>query len=205
MKSYILIDRSGSMQTRWAETIGAVNAYVEVLAAEKKTARKSDVTVAVFDSQEPFKVIRENVLASAWTPIATTEVMPRGMTPLFDAIGDLVQRVKSANPKKASIVIVTDGDENSSREIKKDAAKSLLDELRAKNYDVVFIGADFDAFSQGAGLGNNAGQTILVSSGNYTSMMKGMATRSMAYADTGVVASFTDQERSVAVGIEGVI
>ncbi len=199
MKAYILLDRSGSMQTRWGETINAINAYVRGLAEEKAT-KKSEVTVAAFDNQEPFKILRSNVKASEWSDINGDEVQPRGMTPLYDAIGKLVSDIRKDAPKKASVVIMTDGAENASREISKEAAKSMLDEMRGKSFDVVFIGADFDAFSQGAGLGNAAGQTLNMSAGNYAATLRGLATRSSLYAATGAIGAFSDEERKRAQG-----
>lgn len=199
MKAYILLDRSGSMANRWGETIGALNAYVSGL-ADVKATKKTEVTVAAFDNQEPYLVLRSGVKASEWTPISENEVRPRGMTPLYDAISKLVATVRQDSPKKATIVIITDGAENGSMEIKKDAAKALLDEMRAKPFDVVFIGADFDAFAQGSGLGNMAGSTLNMTSGNYTAAMKGLATRSMGYATTGLVGAFSDEDRKLAAG-----
>ena len=35
MNIYVLIDRSGSMATKWDEAIGAVNSYIEALAGKK--------------------------------------------------------------------------------------------------------------------------------------------------------------------------
>lgn len=93
MKAYILLDRSGSMQTRWTETIGALNAYVTGLAGNKAT-KKAEVTVAAFDNQDPYLVVRSSIKASEWTPISETEILPRGMTPLYDAIGKLVSTVR---------------------------------------------------------------------------------------------------------------
>jgi Mg-chelatase subunit ChlD len=199
MKAYILLDRSGSMSTRWGETIGALNAYVSGLAAAKAT-KKTDVTVAAFDNQEPYLVLRNSVKASEWTPISESEILPRGMTPLFDAISKLVAAVRHDAPKKATIVIITDGVENGSMEIKKEAAKALLDEMRGKNFDVVFIGADFDAFAQGSGLGNMAGSTLNMTVGNYASAMKGLSLRSASYASTGTIGAFSDEDRKRAQG-----
>lgn len=199
MKAYILLDRSGSMSARWVETIGSLNAYVEGLKAEKAT-KKAEVTVAAFDDREPFKVLRSSVKAAEWSDINNDEVQPRGMTPLYDAIGKLVETIRSDAPKKATIVIVTDGAENTSREIKKDAAKAMLDEMRGKGFDVVFIGADFNAFGQGADLGNVAGSTLNMTSGNYAAAMRGLSTRTSNYASTGTVGSFSDEDRKKAAG-----
>jgi Mg-chelatase subunit ChlD len=199
MKAYILLDRSGSMAARWVETIGSLNAYVAGLKAEKGT-KKAEVTVAAFDDREPFKVLRSSVRAADWSDINNDEVQPRGMTPLYDAIGKLIETIRTDAPKKATIVIVTDGAENCSREIKKDAAKALLDEMRGKSFDVVFIGADFDAFGQGADLGNLAGATLNMTSGNYAAAMRGLSTRTSNYASTGVVGAFSDEDRKKAAG-----
>lgn len=199
MKSYILIDGSGSMASRRIETLGAVNAYVEALGEDKAT-KKADVTIAVFDSQEPFKVVRNGVKIKDWIPLTESEVFARGMTPLLDAIGVLNQTITLAKPKKASIVIVTDGFENASREITKESAKIILDGLRDKGYEVVFIGADFDAFGQSGGLGNSVGQTLNMSAGGYEGAFRSMAMKSATYAATGLVRDFTDEERTVAAG-----
>lgn len=199
MKAYILLDRSGSMQTNWVETIGSLNAYVEGLAGEKAT-KKTEITLAAFDSQEPYTVLRASVPVSSWKKLSIDEVAPRGGTPLYDSIGKLIDAVRSDAPKKATIVIITDGSENGSREIKKEAAKAMLDDMRAKNFDVVFIGADFDAFAQSAGLGTMAGQTINMSSGNYGAAMSNLAMRTAAYTSTGTVAAFSAEERKRASG-----
>lgn len=199
MKAYILLDRSGSMQTRWGETIGALNAYVAGLAGDKAT-KKTEVTVAAFDNQDPFLILRGSVKAGTWSPISQDEVSPRGMTPLYDAIGRLVTTVRNDSPKKATIVIITDGAENGSREIKKDAAKSMLDDMRGKKFDVVFIGADFDAFAQGSGLGNMAQSTLNMSAGNYASAMGTLVSRSASYASTGNIGAFSDEDRKKALG-----
>ena len=199
MKSYILIDGSGSMAQRRIETLGAVNAYVEALGEDKAT-KKADVTVAVFDSQEPFKVVRDGVKVKDWVNLNENEVFARGMTPLLDSIGILNQTITLAKPKKASIVIVTDGLENASREISKEGAKTILDGLRDKGYEVVFIGADFDAFGQSGGLGNSVGQTLNMNAGGYEGAFRSMAMKSAHYATTGTVRDFTDVERSVATG-----
>jgi len=199
MKAYILLDRSGSMQTRWSETIGALNAYVDGLAADKAT-KKTGITVAAFDNQDPYLIVRNDVKAGAWTPVSPFEISPRGMTPLYDAIGKLVTAIRQDDPKKATIVIITDGAENGSQEVKKDAAKSMLDDMRAKQFDVVFIGADFDAFAQGAGLGAMVGATLNMTSGNYADAMKGLSVRSASYAATGMVGNFSDEDRKRAQG-----
>jgi Mg-chelatase subunit ChlD len=207
LKIYILIDRSGSMSANWTETIGAVNAYAAALG--EKGVKKGDITAAVFDNQEPFKVIRSEVKIKEWTPISANEVLPRGMTPLFDAIGTLAQTIHLKAPKKATIVVVTDGLENASREITKDNAKKSIDDFKTKGYDVIFIGADFDAFGQSGGLGVLSGSTLNMTKGNYDQAFKSVANRSALYAsaDSGLsfAMEFSDEDRAKAAGIKETI
>ena len=53
MHAYILLDRSGSMQSLWVEALSSVNAYAKELANKKDgDAVDSHITLAVFDGQE---------------------------------------------------------------------------------------------------------------------------------------------------------
>lgn len=198
MQVYFLIDRSGSMASRWDETIGAVNGYVAKL--KEDGVEKIKTTVSFFDSNEPFKVIRERKPLNEWNDIDKNEITPRGMTPLYDAVSSLYEKVREKHSKKATVIIVTDGAENASSSSNKEKAKRQLDELRAKNYDVVFIGADFDAFGDALSLGSGVGSVLNASAGNYNAAFNRLATRGMAYAASGEVASFTDEDRKIAVG-----
>lgn len=198
---YILIDRSGSMMSRWSETLGAVNGYVESLAAEKGT-KGAVATVAVFDAGAgiQFDVIRKTSPVLGWKKLTNDDASPRGMTPLFDAIGKLSSIVDADAPQKAVVAVVTDGAENSSREVTKDGAKAAFDKMRSKGFQVVFLGADFDAFSQAASVGTLSGQTIQMSAGNYGSTMRSMAQATAMYASTGASMNWTDEDRERAAG-----
>lgn len=145
---FLLIDRSGSMMGLWSKAMEAVNDYVKVLKERRVDTR---VTVALFDNHENsfrFDIIRDGVWPSVFIPIQSHEATPRGMTPLNDAVGRIVSMAKSRNAKKTAVVIVTDGGENYSREVSTDKAKALLDEIRSKGWEVVMLGADWDAGEQ---------------------------------------------------------
>lgn len=192
---YILIDRSGSMATRWSDTLGGVNAYAQGLAKDKAT-KDILLTVAVFDTQGPFDVIRKDVPATQWRDIHDGEASPRGGTPLYDGVGRLVTVAEKDAPEKSAIVIVTDGEENSSHEHTKESVKAVLDRCRARGWQVIFLGADFDNFSQGVGLGNSIGQTMAMASVNMKKGLAETATMRSAYSATGATMNYSAEQRA---------
>lgn len=196
MNAYILLDRSGSMAGRWQEALGSLNGYIQELAKDKKV-RRSKASVAVFDSVG-FDWLRKDVEVGDMKPLTPDEAGPRGGTPLYDAIATLVEAVDADKPKRASIIIITDGEENSSHKHHREAAKAMLDRMRSQGYDVVFLGVDFDAFRQAGALGTMAGQTLNTSAAGLVNTASVLAARSMNYAATGTVASFSDADRQKA-------
>ena len=197
MEVFVLLDRSGSMQVRWAETITMLNTYATGLAADAST-RMVPITVMVFDKAERTEtpIIRDAVPAGRWNEIETAEAAPRGYTPLLDAIGRLTALVEQRNPDKAVITIITDGEENASTEMTLEGARAALERLKSKGHQVVFLGADFNAFKQAGGLGVGATTTMQMASGSYNVAQHAIAARTKAFAATGKTFDpFTDEER----------
>jgi hypothetical protein len=204
--SYILLDRTGSMSDIWDEALGSVNAYAasvgeadegEIEGADIKTA----VTLAVFDYQESlqFDVLRKDVPAENWTNVTNDEANPRGMTPLFDAIGRVISLAEADKPEKAVIVIMTDGYENSSKEITRDGAKAALDRAKANGWEVVFLGAEFASFGDADAVGVSASKTMAVGQGRMQESMSVLAKKSRAYGkgeEADIV--FDDSDRATA-------
>lgn len=198
LNAYILLDRSGSMASRWVEALGAVNGY----AAKLAKAGSVRLTAATFDGLDgvQFDVLRDGVLAANWLPLTDQEAEPRGNTPLFDAIGRLVRRAELAGAERTSIVVMTDGEENASTELTQKGAKMALARCRKRGWDVVFLGADFDAFNQAASVGVAAGVTLNAASGHLAASLDLMADRVARYADSGEIEAFSEADRSVAAG-----
>jgi uncharacterized protein YegL len=198
MRAYILLDRSGSMTGKWAETLSAINGYVAELAY---TTPALAVTLATFDDPGPreasgqapwFEVIRDGVRADQWQPVTSGEAEPRGSTPLFDAIEHLVSLAEETKADRAVIVVMTDGYENASRVATKTSAKTRLDRCRERGWQVVFLGADFDTMAQAADLGARAGQALNMQAGHYSASMAVIAHSTAAYALAGTAMSLDE-------------
>lgn len=195
MHAYILLDRTGSMQSIWAEALGSVNAYVKALAEGDAFA-----TLAVFDAHEglQFDVLRAGVPVQTWKDVTDAEATPRGMTPLYDAIGRIIARAESEAPEKVVLVIMTDGEENASREMKKDDVKAALDRTEKKGWQVVFLGAEFAKFSDADAVGLVGSKRMAMAAGMMGASMQGLARKSRAYFDKDMSVDFDDEDRKQA-------
>lgn len=197
---FILLDRSGSMASLWDEALSSINSYVKKLADDKID---TGVTLATFDGDGgrlAFDVIRDRIIPSTWRPVSSEDATPRGMTPLSDATGKIVNLAKAGNYEKVAIIIMTDGAENASRELSVQQAKALLDECRAKNWQVIFLGANFDNASQASAYGNSAFATTSVAKGNLRAATASMANSRATYAATGAAMGFSEEEKRKLAG-----
>jgi hypothetical protein len=196
---FILLDRSGSMDGMWVEALSSVNNYVKTLAADRVD---TGVTLAVFDGENgklDFRVIRDRITPPTWKPVDADDATPRGMTPLSDAVGQIVALAQRGAPDgtqydKVAIIIMTDGAENASRELSVAQARKLLDECRVRGWQVVFLGANFDNAAQATSYGTAIRQTVQSAPGKMGSAMAAMAqTRSSWGAGQSVSMDFSDE------------
>jgi hypothetical protein len=193
------------MQSLWVEALSSVNAYA------KELANKTDgdapeylgdghVTLAVFDGQEglQFDLLRKKVAALHWENVTDKEASPRGMTPLLDALGRIIALAETDNPDKAVIVVMTDGQENASREVTRDGAKAAMERVKKKGWDVVCLGANFDNISDASSVGVGGAQQVSMAPGAMDASMRMMAKKSRAYFARGEQHVFEEADREVA-------
>lgn len=217
--AHILLDRSGSMGVNVPQTIGAINEYINGLKADPDISSRISLTLfdmpgasypVSFNGQNiapaspiDLTTIRNNVKAKECPALLPSEYSPRGGTPLNDAIGKVVEMIDRQTRREGenvALVIMTDGQENASKEFSKEAIKALLDDRKAKkNWLVIYLGADHDAFTASANYGispQNTMQFNKLGIGNVNSM-KSATRATMSYGLTGqaMAASFTDEER----------
>ena len=117
------------------------------------------------------------------------------MTPLNDATGSIVNLAESGNYDKVAIIIMTDGQENASKELSVGQAKALLDRCRAKNWQVIFLGANFDNAVQAASYGNVAASTVRSSKRNLGLSMSLAAAKRGEYDSSGAAMTYSDAEK----------
>ena len=189
---YILLDGSSSMMSKWYETLSAIQSYVD---AAKQGNVHSRVLLHVFDSNNADYIAREAVI-SDWTNLRDDAIGSTwGSTPLYDAITLMGRRLRDLDPPRASIVIVTDGDENGSRFTNLTQAKSILDWCRAKGWQVTFIGADFNNSEQSRALGANEHTAIGVQQRKLTDAASALGRKRARYGLYGEGMDYTRDEQ----------
>ncbi|MFW6220034.1 MAG: vWA domain-containing protein [bacterium] len=157
-----ILDRSGSMSSIIDDARGGFN---EFLKSQKKLKDEATFTVALFDDE--YELLYDNIPVKDVEEITEEIWSPRGMTALNDAIGKTINDVKANHlklkdekPNKVIVCIVTDGQENSSREYKSETIKQLIGECEKDNWTFVYLAANQDAFSVGSTYGFSAGNTM---------------------------------------------
>jgi Mg-chelatase subunit ChlD len=149
----VILDRSGSMESIRDDTIGGFNAFLN---EQKQQPSKATLTLVQFDDQDPYEVIHQVKTVQEVPEITRETYVPRASTPLLDAIGrginDLEKSVadmkEGDRPSKVVFVVITDGQENASREFRRDQILKMINEKEKQNsWQFVFLSADLDAIN----------------------------------------------------------
>lgn len=176
-----VLDKSGSMSSIVNDAIGGFNTYLRELKKDKKASYKFSLTL--FDTGV------ENRYADAALDVipelTSKTYIPSGCTALLDAIGSTVATVerKSGGAGKILTVILTDGEENSSREYSLTQIKSLIERKeREGNWTFVFLGAGLDAFAAGDRIGVGTSNSVAYDPANVRAMFRNTAEATVLYA-----------------------
>jgi Mg-chelatase subunit ChlD len=151
MDRIFILDRSGSMESCWDDTIGGFNAFLN-----EQKQHGGTMTLIQFDHE--YLVSYETKPIAEVEPLSRETFKPRGSTALFDAIGKAIKTVKTATIPL--VIIFTDGHENASKEYTKAHINDLITERTKDGWEFVYLGANQDAFAVGAGLGIAPGATM---------------------------------------------
>ena len=141
----IIIDESGSMQSIKKAAIDSVNETIQsIRAAEKYEDQEHIVSLVTFHND--VKNVYECVPVKEVKELTAETYRPKCCTALYDAMGMSLNALlpKVAENDKVLVTVVTDGEENASKEYSGKAIKALVDELKAKGWVFAYMGANQD-------------------------------------------------------------
>jgi Mg-chelatase subunit ChlD len=156
----LVLDRSGSMQAVREDALGGVNSYIQA-AKQNKDLYEARFSMITFSS-ESVDTIRKNEIMETVKPIGPEECRCAGWTPLYDAIGrgiGILDEALEGKSGKAILAVMTDGQENASREFSHAKITELIKARQDKGWLVVFLGEGLDVAKQGVAIGAHAAST----------------------------------------------
>jgi hypothetical protein len=167
-----ILDRSGSMQSRVADVLGGYKAFVE---DQQKLGDNACLSLVLFDTT--VDTMFAGVPIKAVNPVLDYRL--GGMTALIDAIGQTIAQTgarlsalpEQDRPNKVIVVVMTDGEENASRQFTNVQIKQMVEtQTQTYGWTFLFLGANIDSFSVAGNLGFNSTHTT-----NYSNDAKGFA------------------------------
>lgn len=144
-----ILDKSGSMGGLVTDTIGGYNTMLKL---QQTIDGECHITTVLFDNN--YELLHDRIDIKAVSPITEKEYQVGGSTALLDAIGSTIHKIGNAQKytaddyraEKVMFVVITDGEENSSREYSAEKVKAQIERQKTKyGWEFIFLGANIDA------------------------------------------------------------
>lgn len=158
LKIVFIIDESGSMQGSNSDVIGGFNGFIE----KQKAENTGKITVSLYKFNNLVTRVISNKPAAKVRTLTNEDYSPSGFTALYDAIGQAIHETdknlsglpEKERPDKVMVVIITDGQENASKEFSATAIKSAIsthEELL--HWSFIFLGSGLSDFKDAEAMG----------------------------------------------------
>ncbi len=188
-----ILDKSGSMSGLEKDTIGGFNSMLE---KQKALEGKCNITTVLFDNN--YELLHDRIDIRGIKPITEREYRVGGSTALLDAIGRTIHKISGVQKNtaedyranKVMFVIITDGEENSSREYSAEKVKKMIELEKSKyGWEFIFLGANIDAVETAESFGISADRAVdYVADSEGTELnFRMMSEAAAAYRGKGIV------------------
>ena len=145
----IIVDESGSMSHLREATLSGINETIGTIkSAQKEFAdtQEHTLTLVTFDSDSNRPDVRTMIDNQSITEVQEfSDYMPRGCTPLYDAMGQSLTKlhtaIKGDVDASAVVTVLTDGLENASREWDAQSLRKLIEQLKEEGWSFSYMGS----------------------------------------------------------------
>ena len=145
----LVLDETGSMGTIRDQTISGYNEY-------KNGLKNVLFTLVKFNSSK-VETVHDAIPIKDVSDLTRETYIPNELTPLYDAVGKTITSLKGKN---GILIILTDGRENASVEYSQKQIFDMVTEIKEKGWQVVFLGADQDAWAASRVMGIDRRNTM---------------------------------------------
>ena len=191
---YFVLDQSGSMYSCLGDTLGGFNCFIS---NQKKDNPEGTMSLYFFNNS--YSTIYENTSLKNVEDLTSHVYKPSGGTALLDAIGATIVKVaENSYETPPTIVILTDGCENSSTTYTKSHINDLIKLYKEKDrWNFIFLAANQDAITVGNSIGISHDSAMTFEQDTVQEAFEGLSAamgRQMTGEDTHV--QFTGLERA---------
>jgi uncharacterized protein YegL len=197
---FAILDRSGSMHDCVEQTIRGYNRFLENQKEEGNDWKDMRLTTVLFDDR--YEVLVRAVPLLDTVPLSEREYFVRGNTALLDAVSTTllgaINRIEtsdpSTRPERVVVLIVTDGQENASRNYTTSDVRRLIEDRKRVGWEFFFLGAELENFADADGIGIDAKRQAGFEKGMSEATYRRMSRTIKDYMKTGKVEDDWDNE-----------
>ena len=170
----VILDRSNSMG--WGDMYNAtIIGFNRFLSQQKEVKESARINFYQFDDIYETVYTDKDIMVAP--ELNRENFVPRGNTALLDAVGKTIDSVgsrlrnmkESERPQQVMVIVITDGEENCSRQYTKSKVEEMIKhQTDVYKWQFVYIGANLDAVKSGrqyASYGSNFIDEIQLTSG----------------------------------------
>lgn len=143
----IILDESGSMEAIEKQAVSGLNeTFQTIINAQKEHQEQRHFISFITFNSTNIKTVMNRLPVDTSKKLKWTDYHPDECTPLFDAMGQSINKLKSYVGEKdvVLVTIITDGYENASREYSGRDIKQLVSSLKEKGWVFAYIGTNQD-------------------------------------------------------------
>ena len=160
VKVVFVIDESGSMYMSSKETINGINEFLQ----DQNKNSEGECEVSFYKFNSKINKVFEHISSKDVAYLTEEDYIPGGATALYDALGVAIDDTgvylsnlnEEDRPSKVIVVVITDGEENSSKEYTLDIVKDMIKGQEEKyNWYFAYLGIDIIDMKDAISLGIN--------------------------------------------------